>query len=202
MRMSAANGAVWRLLWLLVGGLTLSFATPAMSQYACTTNFCIKSQPTSVQTPPGWPAVDVEACCRTHWGALPGNIDWVNARPVMICTASGDYANVFPNCGDPNNLSQDFPLAYANPTIGIGVAWPNPKDYRYEMQSVPIMAGTDGTCEAFSSAPGKTANWWVYELKEPKRGSYVFTAAVSFARGEKGYYAILNACKLTPPAGG
>ena len=46
--------------------------------------------------------------------------------------------------------------------------------------------------------PGKV-NWWVYELKEPKRGSYVFTANVSFQKGEKGYYAVLNGCKLKSP---
>jgi hypothetical protein len=40
----------------------------------------------------------------------------------------------------------------------------------------------------------------VYELKQPKRGSYVFTAVVSFERGEKGYYAVLNSCKLAPPS--
>jgi hypothetical protein len=40
----------------------------------------------------------------------------------------------------------------------------------------------------------------VHELKEPKRGTYVFTAAVSFQKGEKGYYAVLNGCKLSPPS--
>jgi hypothetical protein len=68
------------------------------------------------------------------------------------------------------------------------------------VQTVPIMAGSDGTCAEYSNHPGKVANWWVYELKQPKRGSYVFTAAVSFERGEKGYYAVLNSCKLAPPS--
>jgi hypothetical protein len=40
----------------------------------------------------------------------------------------------------------------------------------------------------------------VYELKEPKRGSYVFTATVSFQKDDKGYYAVLNSCKLNPPS--
>ena len=43
-------------------------------------------------------------------------------------------------------------------------------------------------------------DWWIYELKEPRRGSYVFTAALSFRQGDKGYYAVLSNCKLTPPA--
>jgi len=121
----------------------------------------------------------------------------------MICTANAEYATAFPNCGGPNNLSQAFPLDYWQPKIGIGVAWPNPKDYRYEMQSVPLIDGPDGTCAQYSNQPGKVTNWWVYQLKEPKRGSYVFTANVSFQKGEKGYYAVLNGCKLeSPPSAG
>src|SRR5262245_9962597 len=58
--------------------LALSVAAPASAQYACTTNYCISSQSISFQTPPGWPAVAVEPCCRTHWGVLPGAIDWSN----------------------------------------------------------------------------------------------------------------------------
>jgi hypothetical protein len=34
-------------------------------------------------------------------------------------------------------VSQAFPLDYERPTFAIGVAWPNAKDYRYEMQSDP-----------------------------------------------------------------
>jgi hypothetical protein len=52
----------------------------------------------------------------------------------------------------------------------------------------------------YSNRPGQVTNWWVYEVKEPKRGFYVFTAAVSFQKGEKGYYAVLNSCKLKPPS--
>src|SRR5262245_25429238 len=93
---------------------------------------------------------------------------------------------LFPNCGDPSNLSQPFPLHYWDTKIAIGVAWPNPKDYRYQMQSVPIVDGSDGSCAQYSNRPGQVTNWWVHELKEPKRGTYVFTAAVSFQQGEKG----------------
>jgi hypothetical protein len=118
----------------------------------------------------------------------------------MICTANPDYATSFPNCGDPNNLSLAYPLNYFQPKIGIGVAWPNPKNYQYQMESVPIVDGSDGTCARYSRQPGTLANWWVYELKEPKLGSYVFTAAVSFQHGEQGYYAVLNDCKLVPPS--
>jgi hypothetical protein len=82
--------------------------------------------------------------------------------------ANAEYATAFPNCGGPNNLSQAFPLDYWQPKIGIGVAWPNPKDYRYEMQSVPLIDGTDGTCAQYSNQPGKVTNWWVYELKGAK----------------------------------
>jgi len=68
--------------------LAFAVAAPASAQYACTTNYCISSQSTSFQTPPGWPAVPVETCCRTHWGALPGAIDWSNG------VNSGDTAAV------------------------------------------------------------------------------------------------------------
>jgi len=151
---------------------------------------------------PAWrkPAVPVQTCCQTHWGALPGGIDWSNGAPVMICTGKPEFVTTFPNCGDPNNLSLDFPLDYERPSFAIGVAWPNAKDYRYEMQSVPIVDGSDGTCTEFSNRAGQVTNWWVYELKEPKRGSYVFTAAVSFQKDDKGYYAVLNSCKLKPPS--
>jgi hypothetical protein len=185
---------------LIAGVLAFAVAPPAQAQYACTTNYCIQSQSTAVQTPPGWPAVTIESCCQTHWGALPGSIDWSNGTPVMICTATAEYAAAFPNCGGPQNPSQPFPLHYWEPKIGIGVAWPSAKNYSYEMQSVPIVDGPDGTCAQFSQQPGKVTNWWVYELKEPKRGSYVFTATVSFQQGEKGYYAVLNGCRLAPPA--
>jgi hypothetical protein len=200
--MSVRNAAMNKVscLLLAIGGLALSAASPALAQSACTTNYCIRSQPVSYQTPAGWPAVPVEPCCKTDWGSLPSGIDWSNGAPIMICTGGPDYATVYPNCGEPNNLSAAFPLAYEKPKIGIGVAWPNSKDYRYEVQTVPIIAGSDGTCAEYSNHPGKVANWWVYELKQPKRGSYVFTAVVSFERGEKGYYAVLNSCKLAPPS--
>jgi hypothetical protein len=192
-----------RLLYVLapiVGLFAIFVAASALAQSACTTNYCIRSQSISFQTPPGWPGVAVESCCKTDWGALPGGIDWNNGAPIMICTGNAEYATAFPNCGEPNNLSQAFPLNYWQPKIGIGVAWPNSKDYRYEMQSVPIVDGPDGTCAEYSSQPGKVTNWWVYELKDPKRGSYVFTATVSFQKGEKGYYAVLSSCKLQPPS--
>jgi hypothetical protein len=201
--MSARLPATNRLRYFLamIGGLAaLLVGSPVQAQSACTTNYCIRSQSLSFQVPPGWPTVAVAPCCKTDWGALPGGIDWSNGAPVMICTGNADYASAFPNCGEPNNLSQAFPLAYERPKIGIGVAWPDAKDYRYEMQSVPILDGPDGTCAQFSSQPGKVTNWWVYELKEPKRGSYVFTADLSFQQGEKGYYAVLNRCKLAPPS--
>jgi hypothetical protein len=192
-------------LLVLIGGLldptaALPIVSPALAQSACTTNYCIRSQSLSYQTPPGWPAVPIEPCCKTDWGSLPGGIDWSNGAPVMVCTGHADYTTTYPNCGDPKNLSQAFPLHYEKPKIGIGVAWPNPKDYRYEMQAIPIIDGADGTCAQYSHNPGKVTNWWVYELKEPKRGTYVFTAALSFQKGEKGFYAVLNGCKLAPPS--
>jgi hypothetical protein len=203
MKMSNGNVAMNGLrgvLALIAAALAFAVASPAQAQYACTTNYCIQSQSTAVQTPAGWPAVTIESCCQTRWGALPGNIDWSNGAPVMICTATAEYATAFPNCGGPQNLSQAFPLHYWDPKIGIGVAWPSAKNYSYEMQSVPIVDGPDDTCAQFSQQPGKVTNWWVYELKEPKRGSYVFTATVSFQQGEKGYYAVLNGCRLAPPS--
>ena len=192
-----------RLTWLLASlaaSLVLSIAPPAQAQNACTTNDCVKSQSISFQTPSSWPAVTIATCCRTRWGALPDGMDWSNGAPVMICTGNAEYATTYPNCGGPRNLSQDFPLNYENPKIGIGVAWPNAKEYRYEVESIRIVDGEDGTCAEYSNAPGKVADWWTYELKEPRRGSYVFTAALSFRQGDKGYYAVLSNCKLTPPA--
>ena len=175
-------------------------APPVLAQNACTTNYCIRSQSLSYQTPPGWPEVSVASCCRTDWGSLPGAIDWSNGAPVMICTGKPDYALDFPNCGDPNDLSLPYPLDYAHPKIAIGVAWPSAKNYGYQMESVPIVDGADGTCAQYSSQPGKVAKWWVHEIKDPKRGSYVFSAAVSFQRDEQGYHAVLNDCKLTSPS--
>ena len=174
---------------------------PASSpaQNTCTTNYCVKTQSTSFQTPAGWPSVTIETCCRTRWGALPNGMDWSNGTPVMLCTGSGYYATEYPNCGGPNALSQDFPLAYENPKIGIGVAWPNAKDYRYEVESIPIIDGSDGTCARYADTAGKMANWWTYGLTDPKKGTYTFTASVSFRQGDKGYYAVLDNCKLTPP---
>jgi hypothetical protein len=182
--------------FLAVSVLALWGMAPAAAQYACTTNYCIQSQSVAVEIPPGWPAVQIESCCQTHWGALPSGIDWSNGAPVMICSATADYATAFPNCGGPSNLSQSFPLSYGTPIIGIGVAWPSAKDYRYEMQSVPLVDGPDGTCAKYSHQPGKVVNWWVHELKDAERGTYVFTARVSFREGAKGYYAVLNDCKL------
>jgi hypothetical protein len=199
-RQAAGCGLGHVLMMALAGGLALT--APAQAQPACTTNYCVSGQPLSVATPPGWPAVTIEPCCRTDWGSRPGNIDWSNGAPVMICVGNGQYVNSFPNCGDAANLAQPFPLAYERPTIGIGVAWPSAKDYRYEMQSVPIVDGPDGSCARYAKEPGKSASWWVHELKEPIRGIYVFTAAVSFQQGEKGYYAVLSNCRLAPPPRG
>lgn len=187
--------------YALTGALLLvTMVSPVLAESACTTDYCIRSQSLAYHTPPEWPAVPVAPCCRTTWGALPGGIDWRGGAPVMVCTGNPDYEGAFPNCGDPNNLSLPYPLDYGQPKISIGVAWPNPKNYSYEMESVPIVDGTDGTCARYSTQPGKVANWWIYELKERKPGSYVFTAAVSFQRGEQGYYAVLNDCKLIPPS--
>jgi hypothetical protein len=201
-RMLTTNLASSRLTCLLaalVGSFVLSTVPPARAQHACTTNYCVKSQSISFQTPPSWPSVTIETCCRTLWGALPDGLDWTNGVPIMICTGNAEYAATYPNCGDPKNLSQDFPLNYENPKIGIGVAWPNAKEYRYRVESIPIVDGEDGTCAQYSNAPGKVTNWWIYELKEPKRGSYVFAAALTFRQGEKGYYAVLNNCTFAPP---
>ena len=180
--------------------ISLWRAQQLLQKDTCTTNYCISSQTIAFQTPPGWPAVPVETCCQTQWGALPDGIDWNNGTPVMICTTGAEYVATFPNCGDPKNLSQAFPLDYQRPKFAIGVAWPNPKQYRYEMQSIPIVDGSDETCVKYSSRSGQVTNWWVHELKEPKRGTYVFSAAVSFQKGEKGYYAVLNSCQLKPPS--
>ena len=185
---------------LLIAGVALLGASSALAQSACTTDYCIRSQSLSYETPPGWPAVPVEPCCTMYWGSLPGGINWINGAPIVICSGNAEFATTFPNCGDPSNLSQDFPLSYERPMIGIGVAWPNAKDYRYEMQAVPLLAGSDGTCAEYAGHSSKPAKWWVYELKAPKRGSYVFTAVVSFRRGENGYYAVLDRCTLTPPS--
>ena len=184
----------------LVMALPPYSASPVFAQYACTTNYCVKSHSLSYDTPPEWPAIPIAPCCRTDWGSLPGEIDWSNGVPVMICTGGPDYVTDFPNCGAPNNPSLAYPLNYRKPRFAIGVAWPNAKNYRYQMESVPILDGPDGSCARYSSQPGKVANWWVHEITGSKQGSYVFSAAVSFQRGEQGYYAVLNGCKLVPPS--
>lgn len=150
--LSAALRYVPASIGLLVAVL---FAAPALAQSTCTTNYCIRSQSLSFQIPAGWPSVTIASCCKIDWGALPVGIDWSKGAPVMICTGNADYAGAYPNCGDPNNLSQPFPLAYEGTKIGIGVAWPDAKDYRYQMQSVPILDGPDGTCAQFSTSPAR-----------------------------------------------
>ena len=65
-----------RLLALIVGFAILSATSPAHAQYACTTNYCVRSQSVSIHTLLDWPAVPVEPRARqTHWGALLGGID-------------------------------------------------------------------------------------------------------------------------------
>jgi len=188
-------------LWLIAGLLIVSIvSSSALAQSDCPTNFCIKSQSLSYQPPSRWPDVAITPCCKVDWGTLPGDIDWTKAKPIMLCTGDAEYSTTFPNCGDPDNLSQVFPLTYNRPKVGIGVAWPNARNYRYAMESVPIIEGTDGSCTKFSNSPGKVANWWVYELADPRPGSYVFTATVSFQLGEKGYVAVLDNCKLAIPS--
>lgn len=188
-------------LWLIGGVLAVWIGSSlALAQSDCPTNFCIKSQSLSYQPPPKWPDVAITACCKVDWGTLPGEIDWSNAKPIMLCTGDAEYATTFPNCGAPDSISQAFPLTYNRPKVGIGVAWPNPRSYRYAMESVPIIEGADGSCAKFSNSPGKVANWWIYELTNPKFGSYVFTATVSFRLDEKGYVAVLDNCKLAMPS--
>ena len=110
-RLSVAKPAMTRLRYFLaLGFFALPAEPPASAQYACTTNYCISSQSTSFQTPPGWPTVPVQTCCQTHWGALPGGIDWSSGAPIMICTGKPEFVATFPNCGDPNNLSLAFSL--------------------------------------------------------------------------------------------
>jgi hypothetical protein len=185
---------------LAVAAFTIwSAVAPAIAQTTCSTNFCVRSQAAAVQVPPGWPAVSVDSCCRTRWGALPDGMDWASGIPIMLCTGNANYENEYPNCGATITPSQDFPLSYDNPKIGIGVAWPNSKNYRYQVESIPIVDGSDGTCARFANTSGKPSSWWVYDLMESTRGTYLFTAALTFRQGEKGYYAVLDNCRLTPP---
>jgi hypothetical protein len=188
--------------WLVLSAASagaLALATAAQAQTSCTTNYCISAQVRTLELPPGWPAVPIAPCCKTDWGARPGGIDWSKGAPVMICVGAAEYATSFPNCGDSASRSQAFPLSYERPTIGIGVAWPSAKDYRYELQSVPILDGADGTCAQYSHQPVKLSQWWVHEIKEPKTGIYVFSAALSFQQGENGFVAVLSGCSLSPP---
>src|SRR5216684_6254065 len=78
--------------------ISLWRALELLQKDTCTTNYCISSQTISFQTPPGWPAVPVETCCQTLWGALPDGIDWNDGAPVMICTSRAEYVTTFPNC--------------------------------------------------------------------------------------------------------
>jgi len=62
---------------LAVAAITIwSAASTVSAQTTCSTNFCVRSQAAAVQVPPGWPAVSVDSCCRTRWGALPDGMDW------------------------------------------------------------------------------------------------------------------------------
>ena len=111
MKIFIANPAVsgWRYLLMLTGGLLALFMAPsACAQHACTTNYCIRSQTLSFQTPPGWPAVPIESCCKTDWGALPGGIDWSNGAPVMICTANAEYVTTYPTAATPTICRRSF----------------------------------------------------------------------------------------------
>src|ERR1700752_867874 len=84
MSIGKAAGFAWLAVPVLSAFVFASvLATPAHEQYACTTNYCIRSQSRSVTTHPGWPTPPKEPCCQTHWGALPGGIDWTNGSPVM-----------------------------------------------------------------------------------------------------------------------
>ena len=55
-----------------------------------------------------------------------------------------------------------------------------------------------GRALQYSTTPGKVAPWWVYELKQPRLGSYIFTASLSFRQGEKAF-SVLDNCKLALP---
>ena len=184
---------------LIVSLLIMSATSPAHAQYACTTNYCIRSQSVSVQTPPEWPAVPMEPCCQTHWGALPGGIDWTNA------IAGHDLHCQRGIClGIPELRRSEQSLAGVS--LGLLAAQNRNRCRLAQSEGLSLRDAkrsdhrrTDGTCAQYSNQPGKVTNWWVYELKEPKRGSYVFTANVSFQKGDKGYYAVLNGCKLEPP---
>ena len=99
----------WPYAVALVGIVTFSMVRPGVAQNTCTTNYCVKSQSISFQTPSGWPSVTIQTCCRTRWGVLPNGMDWSNGTPVMLCTGNANYATEYPNCGAPSDLSQDFP---------------------------------------------------------------------------------------------
>src|SRR5262245_15749237 len=65
MKMSIGNPAVhgWQAALALTASLLALFVTsPAHAQYACTTNYCIRSQSNSVQNLTGWREVPMVAC--------------------------------------------------------------------------------------------------------------------------------------------
>jgi hypothetical protein len=56
-----------------------------------------------------------------------------------------------------------------------------------------------GTCSRYANTAGKVSNWWVYQIMDPRRGTYRFSADLSFRQGDKGFYAVLQNCRLAPP---
>ena len=142
------------LLASLAASLVLSIAPPAQAQNACTTNYCVKSQ-----TSPSRPR---RLALRHHRDLLPDALGSITGRNGLGQWHAGhdlhrqcEIRDYLPELRSPGNLSQDFPLNYENPKIGIGVAWPNGKDYRYAVESIPIVDGEDGTCADTPTLPAR-----------------------------------------------
>jgi len=102
----------------------------------------------------------------------------------MICSGRAEYVTTFPIAVTQESLTA-LSLDYERPSfaIGVGLAKCEGLSLRDAKRSDRRRAGWD--LRRIFEPSGSSQNWWVYELKEPKRGSYVFTADVSFQKGEK-----------------
>ena len=112
---------------------------------------------------PGRPSVTIEPCCRTRWGTLPDGMNSDNGTPTCLYRRR-ELCDRVPELRRPDQPLAGLPSGLREPKIGIGVAWPNAKAYRYEVESIPVIDGGDGTCARYSNAAGKVSNWWTYEL--------------------------------------
>ena len=114
-----------------------------------------------------------------------GGIDWTDATPVMTLHRQ---RGICLDMTEPRRVRTITSRRRNSP----GLLAAENRNSRCR----PIRRTIATRCKAFrSSMDGRTraqypparkvTNWWVYELKEPKRGSYAFNAHASFQKAKK-----------------